>query len=313
MGEFDLIARHFAPLAGPGARGLKDDVAERAGEVITKDVLVEGVHFLPTDPIDLVARKALRANMSDVIAKGAQPTSYLLGLVCPKALGPEAIATFAAGLKVEHDLFGLSLLGGDTTAGPVLMISITMFGKPGPRGVIGRDGAQAGDAIMVTGSIGDGLLGLEAARANPPADDPAALPYRVPNISWSVHEVIAQYAKGSLDVSDGLVADAGHLAKTSGVGIQIKADSVPLSPWGYEARAAGRLAELLTGGDDYQALFTIDPSDIDHVQSRALKELRVTRIGTVTSDLMPGQVQVIAEDGRETPIRIAGWDHFGSS
>ncbi len=313
MGEFDLIARHFAPLAGPGARGLTDDVAERAGEVITKDVLVEGVHFLPTDPIDLVARKALRVNMSDVIAKGAQPTAYLLGLVCPKALGAAAIESFAAGLKVEHDLFGLSLLGGDTTSGPVLMISVTMFGRPGPRGIIGRDGAKAGDALMVTGSIGDGLLGLEAAKANPPANDLAALPYRVPNIAWSAHDLIAQYASGALDVSDGLIADAGHLAKTSGLGIQIQADSVPLSSLGEEARAAGRLEELLTGGDDYQALFTIDPSDIDHVQNRARKELRLTRIGTVMSELMPGQVQVVAGDGQEIPIKVEGWDHFQSS
>ncbi|MEM6748485.1 MAG: thiamine-phosphate kinase [Pseudomonadota bacterium] len=310
MGEFDLIARHLAPLAGPGARGLIDDAAERAGDVITKDVLVEGVHFLPSDPIDLIARKALRVNMSDVIAKGAQPTAYLLGLVWPANRDASAFEQFAAGLKAEQELIGITLLGGDTTAGPALMISITMLGRPGDRGMIGRDGAKPGDAVMVTGTIGDGVLGLKAAKANPGADDQGAMPYRLPTVPLGLHSVIARYAKGSLDVSDGLIADAGHLAKASGVGVRIDADAVPLSAAGQKAKESGHFVPLLTGGDDYQALFTIDPSDIDHVQAEAPAGLKVTQIGRVTDDRTPGTVRLVGSDGKEILIKQGGWDHF---
>ncbi|MEO1657511.1 MAG: thiamine-phosphate kinase [Pseudomonadota bacterium] len=310
MGEFDLIARHLAPLAGPGARGLTDDVASHAGQVVTKDILVEGVHFLATDPIDLVARKALRVNLSDVIAKGAQPTAYMLGMVWPKGTPEATFAAFAGGLKDEQGLSGITLLGGDTTASPTMMISVTMFGVPGPRGIIGRDGAEPGDALMVTGTIGDGWLGLEAAKKAPPASDAASLPYRLPAIPLGAHEVIAQYAKGSLDVSDGLIADAGHLATTSGVTIDINASAVPLSPLGTQMRAEGRLVDLVAGGDDYQALFTIDPADIDHVLAQTPPGVRVTRIGTVTGREQAGCVRLLGADGKEIPIKQAGWDHF---
>ncbi|MEM7741708.1 MAG: thiamine-phosphate kinase [Pseudomonadota bacterium] len=310
MGEFDLIARYFAPLASSDARGLTDDVAFRAGEVVTKDILVEGVHFLPTDPIDLVARKALRVNISDVIAKGATPTAYLLGMVWPEGIEEGAVERFAHGLEEEHNITGLSLLGGDTTVGPLMMISVTMFGSPGPRGVIGREGAKPGDAILVTGTIGDGLLGLEKAKTQPPADALPALSYRLPMIPFGIQNSIARYAKASIDVSDGLIADAGHLAAASGVGVQLRADALPLSSFGQEATLEGRLGDLVTGGDDYQALFAIDPADIGLLNAERPDGVTVTEIGAVVEQGGGEAVALLAPDGKKIPWKKGGWDHF---
>lgn len=310
MAEFDIIARYFAPLAGPGARGLQDDVAAYAGQVLTKDILVEGTHFLPTDPIDLVARKALRVNLSDIVAKGAQPTAYMLGLVWPKGTRDETIANFAQGLAAEQALSGVTLLGGDTTVGPLLMISVTMFGRPGPRGIIGRGGAQVGDRVFVTGTIGDGLLGLKAAQAVPPADDIAARPYRLPQVALDIETVVAQYATASLDISDGLVADARHLASVSGVAIELHANKIPLSDFGQLAKAEGRLVDLITGGDDYQVLFTVPPDDVEAMAKAVPAGRQVTDIGAVVTMSDKGKVEVIGTDGHPLTIGPGGWDHF---
>ncbi|GGY39456.1 thiamine-phosphate kinase [Parvularcula lutaonensis] len=302
MGEFERIARFLAPLAGEGAEGLKDDAAYSYDRVLTKDVLVEGVHFLSSDPVDLVARKALRVNQSDVIAKGATPEAYLLGLVWPKSRTESAFADFCAGLELEQRETGLKLLGGDTTAGDRLLVSVTMFGMPVSDRRILRSGGQAGDLVYVSGTIGDGLLGLEAAKLSPPADDAAAMPYRVPRVPFGVERLIADHATASLDVSDGLVADAGHLAEESGVQIIIDASQVPLSDAGRKARAQGRLAELLTAGDDYQSLI-LAPAD-------AAKALRgsFTAIGRAVE----GEgVIVLGANGEPMELKRSGWDHFG--
>ncbi|MBY0421543.1 MAG: thiamine-phosphate kinase, partial [Parvularculaceae bacterium] len=168
--EFDIIAAHFAPLArDPGAFGLKDDVAllPKGEHVVTKDMIIEGVHYLASDPLDFVARKLLRVNLSDLAAKGAKPIGYFLACAWSKKTAPADIALFAEGLRTDQDQFRISLFGGDTTrqkgTGPVVL-SATFFGTPPRAGVIPRAGAASGDDLWVSGTIGDAGLGLGAAK-----------------------------------------------------------------------------------------------------------------------------------------------------
>ena len=290
--------------------GLDDDAARAFGRVLTKDILVEGVHFLPTDPLDLVARKALRVNMSDVIAKGARPAAYMLGLVWPSRLGEEGFAAFARGLDAEHQAHGLRLLGGDTTSGQHLVISVTMFGEPLFTTPLLRAGGEAGDLLVVTGEIGHGVVGLEAARNAPPADDPGALPYRLPQPPFAEAGFIAAHAKASLDVSDGLMADAKHLAEASGVDLTIDLQHVPFADNpGADEKLALR---QMTGGDDYQTLFLLAKDGERHLVEAQQHGLRLAVIGRAEAMAGPeGIAPLRAADGRLLSISSDGWDHFG--
>ncbi|NNU16331.1 thiamine-phosphate kinase [Parvularcula sp. ZS-1/3] len=301
MAEFERIARYLQPLAGEGAMELRDDAARAYGRVLTKDVLVEGTHFLPGDPIDLLARKALRVNASDLIAKGAEPEAYMLGLVWPEARGEAEFASFCDGLRVEQELTGLELLGGDTTRGPCLMISVTMFGvRTGPE--ILRSGGEVGDMLMVTGTIGDGLLALEAAKEGQ-AD--AAAAYYLPPVPYGAEFAVSAHANAALDVSDGLIADTRHLAEESKIGIRLFAGRIPLSAAGKKAASEGRLPDLLTGGDDYQSLM------LCRVEEK-ISDDRFTVIGEAMDGLPPGHVEVLMPDGELWVPEKGGWDHFTS-
>jgi thiamine-monophosphate kinase len=229
-----------------------------------------------------------------------------LGLVLPPACGETERAAMAAGLKAEQDLSGLSLLGGDTTAGGVLTFSVTMIGRPGARGGVTRQGARPGDLVAITGTIGDGLLGLERARHGPARDDEGAMAYRLPAVPYGFEAAVARFATASIDVSDGLVADLSHLAEASGVEIVIHADLIPLSARGTEASKAGRLAELLTGGDDYQTAFSFSPKHLAKVQ----KLSGVTVIGEVRSAKGESGAIVLRPDGLAMEFHRKGWDHF---
>lgn len=284
--EFDIIARCFAPLAHePGARGLLDDVsilAARSEIAVTADAIVEGVHFLPDDPLDLVARKALRVNLSDLAAKGARPLGYLLTLMWPDTRPAEEILQIAAGLAVDQALFDVSLLGGDTvrTPGP-LTVAITAFGRldgPAPS----RAGAQEGDGVWVSGTIGDGALGLRAARGESDVSaelrDALAARYRLPNPRLDLRAAVAM-ASASMDISDGLAGDAGKIAAASGVRLDLQSAAIPLSPAAREWLVAyPDDARLIHGGDDYELLLTAPPD-----AAAALSALGLTKIGTVTA------------------------------
>lgn len=321
MDEFDLIAAYFAPLAqSPGALGLGDDVAvlQTPGDVVvTADALVEGVHFLPDDPLSTVARKLFRVNASDLIAKGSVPIGALLTLIWPSSRPTEQIAQFAAGLAAEQEN-GFALLGGDTvsTPGP-LSVSLTMIGRPlGARGPVLRTGARPGDVVAVTGVIGDGYLGLQARLDQlddlTPEDRAAlSLAYQVPQPPFGVEAAIARHATAALDVSDGLIADAGHLARRSGVRLEITAGAVPFSDpvRRWLDRAAERplaLGALLTGGDDYQTLFAAPANAIERMRAEA-PEVAITVIGRCTT----GQgVAVLDTDNVEMTLSKPGWRHF---
>lgn len=311
MDEFDLIRRYFAPLAtSPGADGLNDDVAEIApGLIATKDAIVEGIHFLPDDPLESVSQKLVRVNVSDIIAKGGKPDAALLALVWPKRRPHEQLEGFARGLRKDLYRWGAHLVGGDTTStdGP-LTLTLTLMGKVGARGPVRRSGAKPGDDVWATGTIGDGWLGLQAAtgklgQLSAEAANLLVSKYRVPEPPRLFFaDVVAAHATASIDVSDGLVADAGHIAKASGIAILIRAADVPLSPAGQSYVDNGRvsLTQMLTGGDDYQTLFTAPPSARAAIAG-------ATRIGEVSA----GQgVTVLDTTGAPMAFDRDGFRHF---
>jgi len=311
--EFALIARHFRPLAGPGALDLQDDaavLAPPAGRelVLTVDAMVAGVHFLSDDPPDLVGRKLLRVNLSDLAAKGATPIGYLMTVSTPRDTPDAWFAGFAAGLAQDQREFGVTLLGGDTTSTPgPISLSLTALGHVAPGQAVHRAGARPGDGIWVTGTIGDGALGLAVARGK--LSDPTGYllsRYRLP---WPrVGFPIAGIASAGMDVSDGLVQDLGHICRASGLAAEIDAALVPLSD---AARAAGDdwLVTCLTGGDDYELLLAVaQHHEAALAQAGRAAGIPVTRIGHFDV----GSAKVVVRGSKGTPIalRIGGWSHF---
>ena len=311
--EFALIARHFRQLAGPGALNLQDDVALLTPPpgrelVLTVDAMVEGVHFLPDDPPDLVSRKLLRVNLSDLAAKGAVPIGYLMTVSVRQGTADEWFAGFVAGLAQDQRIYGVSLLGGDTTSTPgPISLSLTAVGHVAPGQAVLRAGARAGDAVWVTGTIGDGALGLAVARGR--LNDPSGHlleRYRLPQPRLGF--AIAGVASAGMDVSDGLVQDLGHLCRAGSVRAEIDAALVPLSP---DARAAGAewLATCLTGGDDYELLLAVPPANETALRDNArAARIAITRIGTFHPG--PPEVVVRAPDGNLLPLAKGGWSHF---
>lgn len=326
MGEFDLIEKYFRPLAGGSneAMGLLDDVAvtEKNSFVITKDLIVSGTHFLPKDPLDLVARKLIRVNLSDLAAKGAKPYAYFLGCVWPLSTKESQIADFARGLEEDQRAFGLTLLGGDTTmhsakAAP-LVLSVTMLGTPPKRGIVRRDGGQAGDDLYVSGTIGDSGLGLAVLKKQikmTPVDK-ASLSnrYHLPTPRLTLGSALAGMATAALDVSDGLIADAGKLAAASGLGAEIEASALPRSTaaasWiATQDNRWQALATIASFGDDYEILFSAPPSMRRSVMvASSAAKTDVTRIGTLVK---AAGIRLVKDQGEEIKVPAPGYDHFG--
>ena len=309
--EFGEIERLFRPLShgAPGALGLLDDAAvlpSRPGFdlVLTQDGLVEGVHVLEGADPALAARKLLRANLSDLAAKAAEPFGALLTVAWPQGYGTAEREAFASGLAGDLEHFGVDLLGGDTvrTPGP-LWASLTALGWVPQGRMVARGGARPGDLLMVSGTIGDGALGLASARGEI-ADPDGYLRGRLdlPTPRLDLRETLRERATAAADVSDGLIADAGHIAKASGVRIVIDLDQTPLSAparrWlEVQSDRTAALLRLASGGDDYEIVSTMnrDPSHpaftaIGRVEAGAGVEVRV--------------------DGRAVDVGPGGWRHF---
>lgn len=328
--EFALIARYFAPLARgfPGAYGLLDDVAAispaSGNELVVKtDAIVAGIDFLPDTPANLVARKALRVNLSDLAAKGATPRAYLLDLIVPNTVDEPWIANFAAGLAQDQTEYDIHLIGGDlsSTSGPIT-IAITAMGEAPLGRVIRRGGAEPNDTIFVTGTIGDAALGLAMSRAALPSLDAASAAflvdrYRLPQPRVRLGPLLIDIASAALDISDGLVADLRHICAVSRLSGVIEAKSVPLSP---AARAAiggdpGRLAAALTGGDDYEILFTAPATAAARISELSrLLDTPITPIGCMKALTGGAQSEVVVLDNVGRPLSFAaeGWTHFGN-
>lgn len=324
-GEFELIEAYFAPLASgaAGALGLTDDAAllsPPAGRdlVLAADAMIEGVHFLPDEPADLVARKLLRVNLSDLAAMGAVPFGYLLTAAWPESRDEAWIARFAAGLADDQAIFPVHLIGGDTTrtTGPVAL-SLTAVGTVAAGRGLKRGGARAGDLLFVSGTIGDSTLGLKILQGElmiPDEADRAALVgrHRLPEPRLALGQALLDedLATAAIDVSDGLAADIGHIAKTSGLAARIEAAAVPLSA------AAGRVlardpalrAAIFGGGEDFELAFAVAPKRAEAVARLADRlGLPLARIGALTD----GEgVRLVDEAGRDIALASAGWTHF---
>lgn len=318
-GEFAAIARYFAPLAThPGAFGLKDDLAwlaPRAGRrlVLKTDAIVVGVHTLPGDDPALIARKALRVNLSDLAGKGARPLGYLLALALPASTGANWLARFAAGLRRDQAEFGISLLGGDTTRTPgPATIAITAVGEALPGRPLLRAGARIGDGIYVSGTIGDAALGLLVLRGKLPRLAAGhrrflARRYHLPEPRLALGAAVGRIAGAAMDISDGLVADLGHICAASGCGAEIELAAVPASP---AAKAAGERHAIrrITGGDDYEILFTAPAAAEARLRALArTSPVPIARIGRIVAR---AGVRVRLPNGRIAAIESSGWQHF---
>lgn len=323
-GEFELIARYFAPLAArsAGAFGLEDDAALYQPEpgrdlVLTKDAIAAGVHFLPSDPYDLVAQKLMRVNLSDLAAKGAVPRGYLLALAWPETVTDGDVALFAEGLAKDQDIFGIGLLGGDTvkSLGPAVF-SLTAIGDVARGGMVRRSGARAGDAIFVTGTLGDAALGLKAAQGELEISSllhrrALIQRYRLPQPRVSIGTGLSGAASAGIDISDGLASDLTHLCEASNLRGRIVQSALPLSEAARHVlkKDAGLWPSILSGGDDYELLFTAGDEAAPRLEMLARGSgVPITRIGYVEE----GAPEVLMEDlqGKTAALEAGGYTHF---
>lgn len=313
-GEFAMIDRLLKPLARgfPGALDLVDDAAllrPPPGRqlVLAKDAIVENVHYLSGDPPGTVARKLLRQNLSDLAAMGAEPIGYLTAFGLPADLEEGWLEQFVAGLAEDQAEFGLSLIGGDTvsTSGPAFF-TLTIVGSVPDGQALRRKGARPGDLIGVSGTLGDGALGLRVLKGtvDAPADAAEWLVhrYRVPQPRLALGQALRGLATACMDVSDGLLGDLRHILDASGVGALVHAEQVPLSRAAMGERDALRLA--LTGGDDYELLFTVPA---DRVRELTSLPTPVTIIGVIQAE---PTLDVVDRTGRPLVLDSLSWTHF---
>jgi len=323
--EFDIIEQLFASLTlgDPRALGLKDDAAvlglpEGREMVVTSDCLVAGVHFRPQDPPESIARKALRVNFSDLAGMGATPTGAFLAAAFPRDVCDDWLEAFALGLKEDIELFDAPLLGGDTVATPgPLTLTVTALGTVAKGRALRRSGAKAGDVIFVSGSLGDSAIGLkilseEISLTNEKHKTYLSGRYLRPEPRTQFGAALSELdgVGGGMDVSDGLVQDLGHICAASGLGARVELDRLPLSAAAQSVlEVSPDLIDIvLTGGDDYELLFTVR-EDAARTATDLAKSLglRLTPIGVIEA----GQgVRVLRPDGGQWKAARTGYRHF---
>jgi thiamine-monophosphate kinase len=325
--EDRLIEKYFRPIAThPGAFGLTDDaaaIAPPAGRdlVLTTDGVISGVHFFPDDPPAAVARKALRINLSDLAAKGAEPVGFLMSIALPKNFAPDWLEGFARALAEDATLYDCPLLGGDTDRSPGgVTVHIAAFGSVPHGTMVRRAGALPGDRILVTGTIGDAALGL-VLRKDPAAAERWKLDgamrqhlldrYLVPQPRNAIAEAVRRCASAAIDVSDGLAGDLAKLARASGVGADIAVESVPLSAAVQRALAEepALFETILTGGDDFEIVAAVSPDGVGSLRAAATSVgVPVAEIGTLTAQ--PGETRFRTADGRALAFKRPSYSHF---
>lgn len=320
LGEFDLIGKYFDRPVRRAALGIGDDCAllrPRPGMqlAVSCDMLVEGRHFLPSVAPRHLGHKALAVNLSDLAACGAEPLAYTLALALPRA--DEAfLAPFALGLHTLADEHGIELIGGDTTAGP-LNICITVFGEVPAGQALLRSGATAGDDLWVSGTLGDARLGLEVLLGRLTLDTAGAThalhALELPQPRVVLGQALRGIASSAIDLSDGLQGDLAHLLERSGaragsaLGAVIDAGALPRSAVLASVAAEMQLECLLSGGDDYELLFTAPAARRDAVQRAAQASgTPVTRIGAIEW----GSGIRVLQDGQPLAAHWASFDHF---
>lgn len=320
LGEFARIARFFAPLALPGGLKLRDDVALIAGRrgeqyVLKTDAIVEAIHFFADDPPADVARKLLRVNLSDLAAKGATPVGYLLTMALPKSRGDRWLAAFSRGLAADQRKYRIGLFGGDSdaTRGP-MVLSLATIGRVAHGRAILRSGARPGDVVYVSGTLGDAALGLAAIKGQLPRIGVAARRYlirryRLPEPRLGLGRRLTGIARAAADISDGLVADLGHVCKASGVGAIVETARLPLSPAARSvvARSPRMIRAALIHGDDYELVFTAPPNAAGRVAAAArVAGVRVTAVGHIVAGR---GVRVLGAKGRPLHLSRTGYRH----
>ena len=314
MRERALIERLLSPLAThPAARGLASDAAVLTPPlgrdlVLTHDVLAAGIHYLPGDAPSDIAWKLFAVNLSDLAATGARPLGVLMGLGLSAAEDDAWLEAFTEGLKRALDRWAVPLLGGDTVTGlRQAVLGLTAIGQVEPDAALSRTGASPGEALWVTGTIGDAGLGLAIARGDAEPDKALLRRYRLPEPRLDFGQGLAGLASAALDVSDGLLIDSERLARASGVALTIEIGDIPLSD-AAAARTPRTDAALIgcaTAGDDYELLFTAPPSDALTALAKRCK-LRLTRIGGVGEG---AGLDIRGLDGaRLEPARL-GYEH----
>lgn len=325
--EDRLIATYFRPLAThPGALRLTDDaavIAPPAGRdlVLTVDAIVGGVHFFAEDAADMVAKKALRVNLSDLAAKGAQPLGFLLVLALPQSVAEPWVELFVRGLGADAELYKCPLLGGDSVRTPgTIAISITAFGSVPNGTMVRRSGAQVGDAVMVTGTIGDAALGVELRGAVSRANgwgldgkhrDHLIGRYLLPQPRNALAEAVRTHASAAMDVSDGLAGDLGKLCDVSEVSAEIDSAQVPLSAAAARVVASepAAMETVLTGGDDYEIVCAVPPARLADFRAAAeAAGVPVTEIGRITAGGEPPRF--VARDGKPMQFKQTSFSHF---
>ena len=319
MGEFDLIAKYFLPLTEGRIESdkLSNDAAilEVPNEkqlVVTSDTLVADVHFFVDQAPEMIAKKALRSNLSDLNAMGAEPYCYQLCLSLTQA-DEQWLAAFCQSLADDQKRYGIFLSGGDTTStsGP-LTISITAFGLVEQGRAVSRSGARDGDLIVITNTVGDAYCGLQSLRGViPHAPESCIQAYYAPEPPMALASVLSKYANAALDISDGLLQDLEHLTKASNLSAVVQLDDIDFSDAVQSLIDAGQTSpqELLSGGDDCQLLMAVAPEKFEEFQSVAAShDISLQAIGAFKSG--KAVVRLFDENGAEIPIKKSGWQHF---
>jgi thiamine-monophosphate kinase len=319
VGEFELIRRHFLR-ARPGPAvvlGIGDDCALLSPSpghqlAISSDMLVEGRHFFPDVNPQALGHKALAVNLSDLAAMGARPLGFTLALALPRA-DDDWLQAFSDGLLALADAHSCPLVGGDTTRGP-LNLCITVFGEVAPGQALRRDTARAGDDLWLSGRTGEARLALERLRGTGWAlaapDDEALCRLRLeqPTPRLALGRALAGVAHAAIDLSDGLSGDLGHILAASGVAAEIDLAALPVAPALAGLPEAARLECLLSGGDDYELLFTAPEAARDQVLGAgAAARTPVQRIGRIIAG---AGLRLLGPDGREQPMDGRSYDHF---
>ena len=321
-GEFELIAKYLAPLAGPNSFELKDDAALLKPKpgfdwVITQDAIVETIHFFGSEPPERIAQKALRANISDIIAKGGTPKHYSLALGVPADWSDEHFASFAKGLAEDQELYGLTLTGGDTYKSPDLLhVSVTMLGLVPTDHYVSRLDAKPGDKVLVSGTIGNSSTHLWLQ-----SDDELDLSqsdaiyfkgnYELPEPPFGLQPVICEFASASMDVSDGLLGDLAKIATASNVSATVERNQIPLSPeLSSLIKSTPALWDcVLGGGDDYQTLFTVAPDRTEEcISAAAAKNIVVAEIGEIIQKY--DSIVSLTLDGMTVSQSVTSYRHF---
>jgi thiamine-monophosphate kinase len=316
LGEFGLIDL-LAKMVGKGDErlliGIGDDAAAWQGDdsiqLASVDSFIQGVHFTPeTTPWPDVGGKALAVNISDIAAMGGIPRYALVSLALPDDSQVEDVAALYNGMLKTAKQYGVSIIGGDISKAPLVAVTITILGSSPTKKILARSSAQAGDIIAVTGSLGAAAAGMALLKNKGKLEADSRLKdaflHPTPRIAEGLL-LVEQGVKTAIDISDGLVADLGQICKASQVGARIEVERVPIEPAVKTAFGEGALELALSGGEDYELLFTASAEIVEKGKKAA--SVPVTAIGEITAGK---GVTLIDKQGKPFELKKAGWEHF---